>query len=135
MNYPCPCCGYKTLPVPAKEAIAYICPVCFWENDIFIQSTEEPSDQNHQMTLSKARENFKKYKAVDKRFLYHGTDIYAREPKEEEKPAETPPDPPFCEVSVCEENPPLYCKPKPEKPHNKIFLPEAKNSYIIIIIK
>ena len=33
MNYPCPCCGFLTLPVPREEAIAYICPVCFWEND------------------------------------------------------------------------------------------------------
>ncbi|MEG0388886.1 MAG: CPCC family cysteine-rich protein, partial [Niameybacter sp.] len=33
--YACLCCGYKTLPVPKEDAIAYICPVCFWENDVF----------------------------------------------------------------------------------------------------
>lgn len=33
--YPCPCCGYLTFPAPKEEAIACICPVCFWENDVF----------------------------------------------------------------------------------------------------
>lgn len=35
-KYPCPCCGYLTYPVPREDAIAYICPVCFWENDVFV---------------------------------------------------------------------------------------------------
>lgn len=39
-KYPCPCCGCITLPVPPSEAIAYICPVCFWENDVFISSDD-----------------------------------------------------------------------------------------------
>ena len=34
-KYPYPCCTCITLPVPPEEAIAYICPVCFWENDVF----------------------------------------------------------------------------------------------------
>ena len=29
--YPCPCCGFLTLPVPREEAIAYGCPVCYWD--------------------------------------------------------------------------------------------------------
>lgn len=55
--YPCPCCGYHTLPVSKEDAIAFICPVCFWENDIFISSDDEPSDENHGMTLNEARRN------------------------------------------------------------------------------
>ena len=43
-KYPCPCCGYLTYPVPREDAIAYICPVCFWENDVFVTSVDEPSD-------------------------------------------------------------------------------------------
>ena len=31
--YKCLCCGNETLPVPADEAIAYICPVCWWVPD------------------------------------------------------------------------------------------------------
>lgn len=56
-KYPCPCCGYLTYPVPREEAIAYICPVCFWENDVFVTSDDEPSDENHGSSLRKAREN------------------------------------------------------------------------------
>ena len=51
-RYPCPCCGQITLPVPPEEAVAYICPVCWWENDVFISSDNEPSDENHGLTLS-----------------------------------------------------------------------------------
>lgn len=43
-KYPCPCCGYLTYPVPREDAIAYICPVCFWENDVFVTSDDEPSE-------------------------------------------------------------------------------------------
>ena len=50
-KYPCPCCGNITLPVPQEDAIAFICPICLWENDVFITSDEEPSDENHGMTL------------------------------------------------------------------------------------
>lgn len=59
-KYPCPCCGCLTLPVPPQDAVAYICPVCFWENDVFIKSDSEPSDENHGITLQKARENYRK---------------------------------------------------------------------------
>ena len=31
MPYPCPCCGFLTLPVPREEAITHICPVRFGE--------------------------------------------------------------------------------------------------------
>ena len=63
--YKCLCCGNKTLPVPAEDAIAYICPVCWWENDVFIHSADEPSDENHGMTLFQAQENYKKHGTSD----------------------------------------------------------------------
>lgn len=89
--YPCPCCGYRTFPVPLEEAVAFICPVCFWENDVFIRSDEEPSDENHGMTLNRARENFRRFGAVRRDFLR-----YVRPPLPEEIPplpaaSETPP--------------------------------------------
>ncbi len=52
-KYQCPCCGYFTYNVPANEDCGYICPVCFWENDPFIASDNEPSDSNHGITLKK----------------------------------------------------------------------------------
>ena len=46
MKYQCPCCGYFTYNVPANEDCGYICPICFWENDPFIASDNEPSDSS-----------------------------------------------------------------------------------------
>ena len=81
-KYPCPCCGFITLSFPPKEAVAYICPVCFWENDVFIASDDEPSDENHGLTLCQGRANYRKWGAVTKDRL-----PYVRPPKPEEAPA------------------------------------------------
>lgn len=75
---PCPCCGYITIPNQG-DALAYICPVCLWEIDLFIGSEEEPSDQNHGLSLKEARENYKACGAVLPRLVQ-----YARKPKESE---------------------------------------------------
>ena len=80
-RYPCPCCGYLTLPAPKEHAIAYICPVCYWENDAFIVSDNEPSDENHGMTLKAGRDNYKAFGACSKDMLIH-----VRKPKPEEFP-------------------------------------------------
>ena len=64
---PCPCCGNITIPY-GGDALAYICPICWWEIDLFIQSDDEPSDQNHGLTLHQARENYKTYGAVKEEF-------------------------------------------------------------------
>ena len=79
-KYKCPCCGYKTLPVPQDKATAYICPVCYWENDVFISGEDEPSDENNGLTLLKAHENYLAYGACSKEFKE-----YTRIPTEEEK--------------------------------------------------
>ncbi len=63
-EYPCPCCGYLTFHIPIEAAIAGICPVCFWENDVFDPGEDDPSDENGGMTLREGRENFRKYGAV-----------------------------------------------------------------------
>ncbi|WP_367272273.1 methylated-DNA--[protein]-cysteine S-methyltransferase [uncultured Dysosmobacter sp.] len=78
-RYPCPCCGCKTFPVPAADAVAYICPVCMWENDVFTASPDEPSDENHGMTLEQGRENYKTFGVCDIRLAR-----YARKPLLEE---------------------------------------------------
>lgn len=81
MKYPCRCCGNLTLPVPSAEAVAYICPVCLWENDVFIQSDDEPSDENHGMTLNEAKEKYLRFKAVGE-YEY----LSPRAPKADELP-------------------------------------------------
>ena len=80
-KYPCPCCGYLTYPVPREDAIAYICPVCFWENDVFVTSDDEPSDENHGIPLRTAQENYRSFGACARTML---RDV--REPKPEEIP-------------------------------------------------
>lgn len=78
--YQCPCCGSFTLSVPTECAIAFICPVCYWENDVFIESPDEPSDENGGMTLLEARENYLKFGAVRERFMK-----FTRPPTPEER--------------------------------------------------
>lgn len=78
-TFPCPCCGYKTFPVPKEDAIAYICPVCFWENDVFDPGEDQPSDENRGMTLRQGREAFRRLGAVREEFLQ-----YVRRPFPEE---------------------------------------------------
>lgn len=70
-KYPCPCCGNPTYPVPPKEDIGYICHICWWENDPFIQSDNEPSDQNHGLTLKQAKENYHKHGISAPHLLKH----------------------------------------------------------------
>ena len=56
--YKCKCCGHETLPVPPEDAVAYICPICWWENDVFTADDDEPSDENHGISLNRARKNY-----------------------------------------------------------------------------
>lgn len=80
-RFPCPCCGYKTFSVPREEAVAYICPVCFWENDVFDPGEDQPSDENQGMTLRQGREAFRRLGAVREDLL-----PYTRKPLPEEIP-------------------------------------------------
>ena len=79
--YPCPCCGYRTFPVPEKEAIAFICPVCLWENDVFDPEEDVPSDENRGMTLREGRKNYRRFGAVRPDLVR-----YARQPEAGELP-------------------------------------------------
>jgi len=80
-RFPCPCCGYKTFPVSKEEAVAYICPVCFWENDVFTPGEDQPSDENRGMTLRQGREAYRRLGAVREDLVR-----YARKPLPEEMP-------------------------------------------------
>ena len=65
MKYPCPCCEFYTYPVVPIEDVGYICPICFWENDAFLNGDIEPSCCNHGITLQEAKKNFAKFKACE----------------------------------------------------------------------
>lgn len=63
---PCPCCGAE-LPSPLWPGD--ICPRCWWENDPFLSTPTEPSDQNHGLSLEEARWNFHTFGVSDPQFL------------------------------------------------------------------
>ena len=67
--YPCPCCGSYTFSAPTDCAIAFICPVCYWENDVFTHSSDEPSDENGGITLLEAQANYRKFGAARERLI------------------------------------------------------------------
>ena len=75
----CTCCGYLTIPNKG-DALAYICPVCMWEIDLFIKSDHEASDLNKGLSLKEARENYQKFGAV-----LENLKEYCREPREYER--------------------------------------------------
>ena len=81
VKFPCPCCGYWTFPVSKEEAVAYICPVCFWENDVFALGEDQPSEENRGITLKQGREAFRRLGAVRKDLAQ-----YTRKPLPEEIP-------------------------------------------------
>ena len=64
----CPCCRYKTLRGRAQDEI---CKVCFWEDDgqDDHDANEVRGGPNGTLSLSKARDNFASFGAVEKRFL------------------------------------------------------------------
>ena len=62
----CPCCGYKTLCGRGQDEI---CPVCFWQDD---GQDDHDADEvrggpNRRLSLSDARENYKRIGASDER--------------------------------------------------------------------
>lgn len=54
-------------PGPAGGGGGLHLPVCWWENDVFISSDNEPSDENHGLTLSQGRENVRRFGTCDPR--------------------------------------------------------------------
>ncbi len=73
----CLCCGYKTIDA---ELQFEICPVCFWQDDDIQNKNPDYSGGANAPSLNQARDNFKKFGAVEKRLIK-----YVRNPKPEEK--------------------------------------------------
>ena len=79
-GFPCPCCGFLTLPLPQSECLGFICDVCYWEIDLFM-AENEPSDCNHGLTLAEAQSNYRAFDACAK-----GLVRYVRPPEPSEYP-------------------------------------------------
>ena len=71
----CACCGFRTVAEPHD-----ICPVCFWEDDRLQNTDASLSGGANAVCLDEARENFRKFGAVEERFVR-----FTRPPRDDEK--------------------------------------------------
>lgn len=73
----CDCCDYFTIP----EGHDYeICPVCFWEQDVFgVSEPDASSGANHGLSLHEGRDNFLALGACAARFMQNVVSVSARE--------------------------------------------------------
>lgn len=61
----CLVCGYMTI---SKRGSFEICPICFWEDEGEVPDSAKPTyGPNGSLSLEKARQNYKKFGAVDKK--------------------------------------------------------------------
>jgi hypothetical protein len=62
----CFVCGHRTLE---ERCDWEICPVCFWEDDVLVSTTDRSSPANHGMMVSEAQANYMQYGAVSREFI------------------------------------------------------------------
>ena len=65
--YPCPCCGYLTLPEQA-DGTYEICPICFWEDDGVQLNNPNYEGGANAVSLRQAQRNFSEFGASERRF-------------------------------------------------------------------
>lgn len=66
-NYKCPCCEYYTFDEQASGTFQ-ICSVCYWEDDGVQLNDPTYRGGANVVSLNEARENFKKFGAIEERF-------------------------------------------------------------------
>lgn len=67
-NYQCPCCGYFTLTDTPDNSFD-ICQVCYWEADGIQLHDPNYEVGANSVSLNMARENFKKFGAMEEAFI------------------------------------------------------------------
>ena len=73
-----PCCGYNTfISKPVGEYD--ICSVCYWEDDPFQSKDPNLEGFANRVSLNQAKENYKKFGAVEERLIE-----FVRSPKGDE---------------------------------------------------
>ena len=78
MNFPCPCCGYKTFSEKADNSFQ-LCPVCFWEDDGIQLSDPDYNGGANKISLYEAQKNYRLLGACEKEMIQH-----VRPPQEKE---------------------------------------------------
>ena len=79
-TYPCVCCSFLTRFEPSNGDYD-ICPVCFWEDDPVQNDSPNIKGGANKVSLNQARINFKRYGAMEQRFVKN-----VRAPYESEYP-------------------------------------------------
>jgi hypothetical protein len=89
MKYPCHCCGLLTLDEAPfgmgefpRSQTWEICPVCFWEDEDW--RYDDSAGGANSVKLSEARENFRRFGAIEERLRKH-----TRPPTPSERPAKS----------------------------------------------
>ncbi len=77
-KYPCPCCGYTT--IPREDTFYDLCPVCFWETDPIQLAAPTHKGGANRPSLIEAQQNFIQFGACEKEVF-----AYTRLPLEDEK--------------------------------------------------
>jgi hypothetical protein len=78
-KYQCPCCEYYTLHEEADNTFQ-VCSVCYWEDDGVQLHNPAYEGGANMVSLNQAKNNYKKYGAVEERFKE-----YVRPPLEDEQ--------------------------------------------------
>ena len=78
--YPCPCCGYLTLP-ESPPGTYENCDVCFWEDDTVQFDHPDYEGGANQVSLEQARANFQAFDVSELRFK-----LDVRPPRPDEQP-------------------------------------------------
>ncbi len=74
----CPCCNCLTID-DTFEVVCEICDVCFWQYDLIAQKYPDKIIGPNKVSLTEARQNYKKYGACERRFIKT-----VREPRKDE---------------------------------------------------
>ena len=67
MNYPCPCCGYKTLDEEPPGTFA-LCPICYWEDDDVQFDDPDYAGGANKISLRQSQKNYISFGASEKSF-------------------------------------------------------------------
>ena len=81
MSFPCPCCECLTLG-EEPDGTFEICPVCNWEDDNVQLADPSFEGGANKVSLNQARENFKKFGAIDEESVK-----FTRKPRPDEIPS------------------------------------------------
>lgn len=68
-KYQCPCCGYYTFNESVENTFS-ICRVCYWEDDGVQLRDPDYEGGANVPSLNQSRENFKRYGAMEERFIH-----------------------------------------------------------------